>query len=264
MYAIDITPIAVYPRVGGGTTRPFRPAMSSMGLSPRGRGNRLEKTPPGRWAGSIPAWAGEPSSFAVMAGNGAVYPRVGGGTPRKVNVSRAPCGLSPRGRGNRLASSIRGRGTGSIPAWAGEPATVGSNNANATVYPRVGGGTPRKVNVSRAPCGLSPRGRGNRLASSIRGRGTGSIPAWAGEPATVGSNNANATVYPRVGGGTPRKVNVSRAPCGLSPRGRGNRLASSIRGRGTGSIPAWAGEPATVGSNNANATVYPRVGGGTL
>ena len=47
-------PVAVYPRVGGGTvTRGMVPVLSG-GLSPRGRGNHEQRSP--RRA----AWAGEP------------------------------------------------------------------------------------------------------------------------------------------------------------------------------------------------------------
>ena len=50
------------------------------GLSPRGRGN-LDIAPPlvGHRR-SIPAWAGEPPLPVFIHRDGAVYPRVGGGT----------------------------------------------------------------------------------------------------------------------------------------------------------------------------------------
>ena len=79
---------AVYPRVGGGTwPRPRQvPYSSRAGLSPRGRGNRLQNR------------LGPRATFAL--------------------------GLSPRGRGNPPGASIDPFGTiprRSIPAWAGEP-----------------------------------------------------------------------------------------------------------------------------------------------
>ena len=53
---------AVYPRVGGGTA--FVSALEDFcdGLSPRGRGNLRSTSPFFVTGGSIPAWAGEPSS----------------------------------------------------------------------------------------------------------------------------------------------------------------------------------------------------------
>ena len=86
-------------------------SVSRRGLSPRGRGNRH------RWntgndtmeQGSIPAWAGEPTAERLLpirlrAG---VYPRVGGGTHRRL-------------------------------------AMTGTNEGR--VYPRVGGGTIATIN----------------------------------------------------------------------------------------------------------------------
>ena len=70
----------VYPRVGGGTGLMRLVYMMGSGLSPRGRGNRGRC--PGRTdnQGSIPAWAGEPSSSTSIGCGYTVYPRVGGGT----------------------------------------------------------------------------------------------------------------------------------------------------------------------------------------
>ena len=50
----------VYPRVGGGTRDPPGTIQSWMGLSPRGRGNRLFPQRRVDTERSIPAWAGEP------------------------------------------------------------------------------------------------------------------------------------------------------------------------------------------------------------
>ena len=52
----------VYPRVCGGTgVRSYLVEMGS-GLSPRMRGNRASDTSRAGWTGSIPAYAGEPTS----------------------------------------------------------------------------------------------------------------------------------------------------------------------------------------------------------
>ena len=52
---------AVYPRVGGGTASNGADQVGVMGLSPRGRGNRVPDGLLFCWGRSIPAWAGEPS-----------------------------------------------------------------------------------------------------------------------------------------------------------------------------------------------------------
>ncbi len=172
----------VYPRVGGGTGvggyRHRRPG----GLSPRGRGNRLRYLLPGRPDGSIPAWAGEPSTQSAGNPPSAVYPRVGGGTVYGRCLSAALSGLSPRGRGNPQVSVADDVGVGSIPAWAGEPGTGRRLRSPGGVYPRVGGGTLVSAIWRSNVSGLSPRGRGNPAAGACRGSGSRSIPAWAGEP----------------------------------------------------------------------------------
>ena len=70
----------VYPRVGGGTDLINRDNAISEGLSPRGRGNHQARQGRALALGSIPAWAGEPSSHVSSRVNFTVYPRVGGGT----------------------------------------------------------------------------------------------------------------------------------------------------------------------------------------
>ncbi len=234
---------AVYPRVGGGTSRNRMAAFQSPGLSPRGRGNRGRPAAAGRRCRSIPAWAGEPAE-AIIAGNIEwVYPRVGGGT---ICSAGNPCtdrGLSPRGRGNRLLRSSAPQGAGSIPAWAGEPVAYLRTLGSVAVYPRVGGGTVVSLVVFAILAGLSPRGRGNHGLSDRRRGAGGSIPAWAGEPQTWPVLDRPVRVYPRVGGGTAAARHELSTGVGLSPRGRGNRRPAATRVAPRRSIPAWAGEP---------------------
>ena len=114
-------PIAVYPRVGGGTGRTSSGLLRSIGLSPRGRGEPFE-----------PCW--------WLSGTS---------------------GLSPRGRGNPLLGPPMPTPKRSIPAWAGEPRCPHGWLSHRKVYPRVGGGTDRVAVEGPHQGGLSPRGRGN-------------------------------------------------------------------------------------------------------
>ena len=177
--------------------------------------------------------------------------------------SRRRRGLSPFRRRNPGDQLDRRQHVGSIPAWAGEPLPVCPVWASQEVYPRVGGGTMAIFESIPHSQGLSPRGRGNLLQNTpahIRFR---SIPAWAGEPRAfkrpllaravyprVGGEPSQpcqppsvSWVYPRVGGGTPDSPSMTGPRLGLSPRGRGNRVTPPPTVVGTGSIPAWAGEP---------------------
>ena len=111
----------VYPRVGGGTTGNHLTANPCRGLSPRGRGNLTTHFRLRVYVRSIPAWAGEPSSWGTSGSDRTVYPRVGGGTLGAPCFDVRGAGLSPRGRGNpHIIVKILSL-DGSIPAWAGEP-----------------------------------------------------------------------------------------------------------------------------------------------
>ena len=250
--------------MGGGTLYGMTPAKQHQGLSPRGRGNPVDLELPLQHRGSIPAWAGEPTRLASVNLLREVYPRVGGGTYNLATQEQEAEGLSPRGRGNQCVG-MRERGDiRSIPAWAGEPAWIGSYPRRSRVYPRVGGGTIRKAMRVGNIHGLSPRGRGNPVVAVAPfprrwvyprvGRGNphgrvrkvpkvGSIPAWAGEPVPPSTSMSMRTVYPRVGGGTLGRLPQPFLESGLSPRGRGNPIVRN----------PWCAVP----------TVYPRVGGGT-
>ena len=107
----------------------------------------------------------------------------------------------------------------------------------------MGGGTPSPSSERPSTSGLSPRGRGNPCDGDEPGVHSGSIPAWAGEPASIIWTGDDGTVYPRVGGGTFFRGIGSHATQGLSPRGRGNPILNLVLMFVPGSIPAWAGEP---------------------
>ena len=239
-----LTMRTVYPRVCGGTGAAFPLAGRELGLSPRMRGNPEERRTVDLLGGSIPAYAGEPSSSSVSSSGSGVYPRVCGGTCLPSLTRRRRQGLSPRMRGNHRPADQPVSNTGSIPAYAGEPMRRNRWPLPATVYPRVCGGTPFLGGDSGGGGGLSPRMRGNPIVGLIRTFGIGSIPAYAGEPVSV-------------------QVAGVRAQ-GLSPRMRGNLAGGAPRTFGGGSIPAYAGEPGQAGVHQRPDRVYPRVCGGTL
>ena len=96
--------VMVYPRVGGGTGMSYHYRTRGLGLSPRGRGNLFRPSLPDGAAGSIPAWAGEPTHGCGTRTYSTVYPRVGGGTTGFPVTKTQDEGLSPRGRGNHGVS----------------------------------------------------------------------------------------------------------------------------------------------------------------
>ena len=192
----------VYPRVGGATSTPLTSFSDPIGLSPRGRGNQFTPTVPNPVGGSIPAWAGQPGTGCSTDNGKAVYPRVGGATWPTMSKKHSLKGLSPRGRGNQEGVGRNPRLHGSIPAWAGQPATAPSRDTIWRVYPRVGGATRTAAPTAVVTSGLSPRGRGNRFLGVGHILLIRSIPAWAGQPRPGSNTGHYGPVYPRVGGAT--------------------------------------------------------------
>ena len=95
----------VYPRECGGTFKNCATLLSSMGLSPRVRGNRDCHGALADVRRSIPASAGEPHTLTVTGDVIAVYPRECGGTDAEGGPMQFERGLSPRVRGNRRRDS---------------------------------------------------------------------------------------------------------------------------------------------------------------
>ncbi len=252
-----------HPRVGGGTGSMITAMFGVQGPSPRGRGNRGRGGERQSHLGTIPAWAGEPSSLRVGMIPPGDHPRVGGGTCRATRLRRPPVGPSPRGRGNHQRDPARRHSDGTIPAWAGEPSGAPTGRIRRGDHPRVGGGTIGNNRSKIRDEGPSPRGRGNPSVVGSKAAASGTIPAWAGEPRRVVMRNSYVRDHPRVGGGTHEGAPPPKDVKGPSPRGRGNPQVPVIAALDPGTIPAWAGEPRPSGLPCAGCRDHPRVGGGT-
>ena len=229
--------------MGGGADGQAAHRRAVRGPSPRGRGS-LDRDTAGRHDhGSIPAWAGEPIGCCWFVTSAKVHPRVGGGAQYLWTNSPSPKGPSPRGRGSQHRGTVLEPLVRSIPAWAGEPWNAGCTSRSMGVHPRVGGGAYEYRGFRDGLAGPSPRGRGSLLLDRAHAYVTGSIPAWAGEPACATPRSRLRRVHPRVGGGANPRQKPSSASKGPSPRGRGSRDMAVPAQHPEGSIPAWAGEP---------------------
>ena len=153
----------VYPRVGGGNLCKHPANAVPQGLSPRGRGKRVNAVVYRAAFGSIPAWAGETAPTLAASPSRRVYPRVGGGNCRRLQGRASLSGLSPRGRGKPRILDGEAHRRRSIPAWAGETLALMGDSNERGVYPRVGGGNLAAPAIRRGLYGLSPRGRGKRI-----------------------------------------------------------------------------------------------------
>ena len=253
----------VYPRECGGTLRTLPSGSSWPGLSPRVRGNQAVAQVIRRHQGSIPASAGEPNSSSVAIVVAGVYPRECGGTGQPPRGRLPRRGLSPRVRGNPAWQFRAASSRGSIPASAGEPSSAGRSGGKCKVYPRECGGTHDVRGHRESGAGLSPRVRGNPLASRPVRTASRSIPASAGEPWPWSPSAVARRVYPRECGGTAWSLEAASAALGLSPRVRGNPGNRSGIRTGARSIPASAGEPGPGRGSRLSKGVYPRECGGT-
>ena len=165
-------------------------------------------------------------------------------------------------RGSRQGEVVGDEGGGSIPACAGEPSGRSQSTPPPRVYPRVCGGALRMRAASHDLPGLSPRVRGSPPLALDAIRDLGSIPACAGEPASMQLCAKLTTVYPRVCGGALSPLSGRYVTVGLSPRVRGSHSRAQVGGHNRGSIPACAGEPRPDLVSRRPARVYPRVCGG--
>ena len=273
----------VYPRACGGTPVDLLHHALVYGLSPRLRGNQINRRVLIPLLRSIPAPAGEPSGGQAGSRGQGVYPRACGGTrpgagsgticevyPRACGgtvagaTSRAVAsGLSPRLRGNPLEKPDAREETRSIPAPAGEPTLPARTRWHYRVYPRACG-EPASRAGSRAALSVYPRACGGTSPWQRPALQVGSIPAPAGEPSHRWAPAPNRTVYPRACGGTLSGGCWACPAMGLSPRLRGNpmkRYHYIAYGR---SIPAPAGEPGCNRPSRSPFPVYPRACGGTV
>ena len=171
-------------------------------------------------------------------------------------------GLSPHGRGKLSHYRLSHFLAGSIPARAGETNPAPTGLAMPGVYPRTGGGNSAGSGSAVGLGGLSPHGRGKHEDMLGDGLNAGSIPARAGETGGQVPAQCPVAVYPRTGGGNRQWQLGYRRGHGLSPHGRGKRLACSGAARRAGSIPARAGETLSPGLAVLAFRVYPRTGGG--
>ena len=232
----------VYPRTGGGNCIGLGAEQPDLGLSPHGRGKRRTPVYASIQRRSIPARAGETRSAGLRWSAGVVYPRTGGGNGNGDLPGVRWRGLSPHGRGKPTAvkdNLIKG---GSIPARAGETKCRCSPKCISRVYPRPCGGNWVFYGRAMTAGGLSPHGRGKRRRPHQVAPAPRSIPARAGETGRGGRPGRRRPVYPRTGGGNPRRPCWGRLTGGLSPHGRGKRVSIFRELLLQGSIPARAGE----------------------
>ncbi len=254
----------VHPRLRGGASISSVCLPAVQGPSPPTRGSPCRCGARPTCERSIPAYAGEPAAETPPPGVPRVHPRLRGGAEAAALISGTPKGPSPPTRGSRWHWPCPSRGTGSIPAYAGEPIGRMNTHATATVHPRLRGGACTLRACALHPEGPSPPTRGSPKRSRGERAGAGSIPAYAGEPLACCSRSSALWVHPRLRGGALDRNDDPRKRNGPSPPTRGSRSVLARHWPDAGSIPAYAGEPGGISGTGFSERVHPRLRGGAM
>ena len=171
-------------------------------------------------------------------------------------------GPSPRVRGSRWHEARASQPQGTIPACAGEPIRICSRPSRPRDHPRVCGGAEAERDRGLRVKGPSPRVRGSPGGPQSHEKGSGTIPACAGEPSTAQTSRSFARDHPRVCGGAVRSARAVAMSLGPSPRVRGSLALNLTRQASVGTIPACAGEPKEDVLDALAQRDHPRVCGG--
>ena len=193
----------------------------------------------------------------------AVYPRLRGGSQTAREHMARRRGLSPPTRGIPVNAAMVNDYSGSIPAYAGDPATARRPALSLRVYPRLRGGSGHGEDVRMPRVGLSPPTRGIHCPLPKPPLVIGSIPAYAGDPEESEVWAGEYTVYPRLRGGSMRRRWAIMRQRGLSPPTRGIPDVHMVNVVQRRSIPAYAGDPSAHASSAIWKRVYPRLRGGS-
>ena len=149
------------------------------------------------------------------------HPRVCGEHLACVVTLLLAAGSSPRMRGTRMRSSVRGIQIGIIPAYAGNTASCSSSTHCSRDHPRVCGEHSADPWMLSEATGSSPRMRGTQVRRGVRLGRRGIIPAYAGNTTTGAPAAGTCRDHPRVCGEHWRCRTGMLNVRGSSPRMRG-------------------------------------------
>ena len=189
-----------HPRVCGEHGTTLGSKRLKRGSSPRMRGTPEKDMEPYQTGGIIPAYAGNTFSATPTPTSTGDHPRACG---EHVVVELVPCvslGSSPRMWGTHHTRPVRGRGTGIIPAYAGNTESSSWRQCPTRDHPRVCG--EHMMSLRFIPCdpGSSPRMRGTLAGCEVQVSVRGIIPAYAGNTFFALATISGRRDHPRVCG----------------------------------------------------------------
>ena len=144
-------------------------------------------------------------------------------------------------RGTHGFDGFEDCGEGIIPAYAGNTQLAADGCLTNRDHPRVCGEHRRFAVRWFGPQGSSPRMRGTQRAPNRFQKGSGIIPAYAGNTATNDYDFDTPRDHPRVCGEHRIRLCLDSVTWGSSPRMRGTRPCQWWANGWVGIIPAYAG-----------------------
>ncbi len=205
------------------------------------RGTRIQPRRHSRWAGIIPAYAGNTLLSRRTGTRLGDHPRIRGEHAGGQAACAGVSGSSPRMRGTRRISRLIATRPRDHPRVCGE-----HEIAALAACPRLGS-SPRMRGTRRGACGVP--------------RAPGIIPAYAGNTLEAQGIEARFRDHPRVCGEHHQHVQVEALAAGSSPRMRGTPLLVDGRTVIRGIIPAYAGNTSYWTFDAAATRDHPRVCG---
>ena len=169
------------------------------------------------------------------------HPRVCGEHLEGALAGTRDMGSSPRVRGTLSKRRVSKRGSGIIPACAGNTDTPTNVSVCNGDHPRVCGEHSEDKAIIHQAKGSSPRVRGTRICDGEPPDIGGIIPACAGNTCRDDSAPRRCRDHPRVCGEHQKGDPFAASPAGSSPRVRGTHVGGDVSAVDCGIIPACAG-----------------------
>ena len=248
----------VHPRSRGAAAHLRGLIVAAGGPSPLTRGSRHGGTEQAGQGGSIPAHAGQPQGHCLGQGDAGVHPRSRGAALAQTDRDSVLQGPSPLTRGSQTIDPLGHMEYGSIPAHAGQPASMSGWKQRTWVHPRSRGAASPAPAASTIFMGPSPLTRGSPSRRQMRLNFYGSIPAHAGQPIPGCPTSADPWVHPRSRGAAGIDGHAHHVAKGPSPLTRGSLAMTKAPQAEIGSIPAHAGQPLRYRPRGPWRWVHPR------
>ena len=231
---------------------------NDSGSSPLARGTLSVGERHVRFAGLIPARAGNTGGFVMSAAGLWAHPRSRGEHLAGVGLGALLMGSSPLARGTQVSLPNFLEQFGLIPARAGNTILRLTSGSTERAHPRSRGEHATSTGSESTAAGSSPLARGTHATALQFGSSAGLIPARAGNTMAISRVRVFLGAHPRSRGEHHDSVSFRFGVRGSSPLARGTLEDPRPGAEGPGLIPARAGNTAWTGAPEPPAGAHPR------